>query len=58
MTAYDEVDTHAMRIPRRTRIASLARLFGMAPAEVERCRVLEIRCGDAANLIARTQPAA
>src|SRR5260370_21271509 len=33
------------------RLATLARLFGMAPAPVERCRVLEIGCGDGGNLI-------
>ena len=53
MTAYDEVlytgrayaDTHP------NRLASIATLFGMKPAPIERCRVLEIACGDAANLL-------
>ncbi|MEO8371770.1 MAG: class I SAM-dependent methyltransferase [Candidatus Solibacter sp.] len=33
------------------RLAAIARLFGMSPAPVTACRVLEIGCGDAANLI-------
>ncbi len=34
------------------RLAMLATLFGMQPAPVERCRVLELGCGDGTNLIA------
>lgn len=53
MTAYDEVpytgrpyaDAHPERL------ATMATLYGLEPAPVERCRVLEIACGDAANLI-------
>jgi len=53
LTAYDEVpypgrpyaDTHP------DRLATMATLFGMSPASIERCRVLEVGCGDAANLI-------
>src|SRR5436309_1970098 len=33
------------------RLATLATLFGMQPAAVERCRVLEIGCTDGGNLI-------
>lgn len=33
------------------RLATLATLFGMTPAEVSRCRVLELGCGDGVNLI-------
>src|SRR5229473_7628887 len=33
------------------RLATLATLFGVSPAPVERCRVLEIGCGDGGNLI-------
>src|SRR5260370_20831264 len=33
------------------RLATLARLFGMSPVPIERCRVLEIGCGDGGNLI-------
>lgn len=41
------------------RLATLATLFGMEPAPVDRCRVLEIGCGDGGNLIpmAFMQPA-
>jgi methyltransferase-like protein/SAM-dependent methyltransferase len=53
MTAYDEViypgraypDTHPEHL------ATIGRLFGMLPAPVARCRVLEVACGDAANII-------
>jgi len=33
------------------RLATLATLFGMTPAEVSHCRVLELGCGDGVNLI-------
>lgn len=33
------------------RLASVATLFGMTPAPVTSCRVLEVGCGDGANLI-------
>jgi len=33
------------------RLATLGTLFGMNPAPVDRCRVLEIGCGNGANLI-------
>jgi len=33
------------------RLATLATLFGMRPAPPEHCRVLELGCGDASNLI-------
>jgi methyltransferase-like protein/trans-aconitate methyltransferase len=53
-TAYDEVlypsavyiQTHI------DRLAAMATLFGMSPTPVERCRVLELGCGDGTNLIA------
>jgi SAM-dependent methyltransferase len=53
MTAYDEViypgraypDTHPEHL------ATLATLFAMTPVPVERCRVLEVACGDGGNLI-------
>jgi methyltransferase-like protein/2-polyprenyl-3-methyl-5-hydroxy-6-metoxy-1,4-benzoquinol methylase len=52
-TLYDEVlypnapfaQTHP------DRLATLATLFGMNPAPIPRCRVLELGCGDGANLI-------
>jgi SAM-dependent methyltransferase len=33
------------------RLATAAMLFGMAPMAVERCRVLELGCGDGTNLL-------
>ncbi len=53
MNAYDEVpytgrpysDAHPERM------ATMAALHGVQAAPVERCRVLEVACGDAANLI-------
>jgi SAM-dependent methyltransferase len=33
------------------RLATLATLFGLEPPPPERCRVLELGCGDAANLV-------
>ena len=52
-TAYDEVDYPGWPYPQThpDRLATLARLFGMAPADPERCRVLELGCGDGANLL-------
>ncbi|MEO8594034.1 MAG: PqqD family peptide modification chaperone [Candidatus Solibacter sp.] len=52
-TAYDAVayQTFARRQTHPDRLAAIARLFGMRPAPVTQCRVLEIGCGDAANLI-------
>src|ERR1039457_3555893 len=52
-TLYDEViypnapfaQTHP------DRLATLATLFGMDPAPIHQCRVLELGCGDAENLI-------
>lgn len=34
------------------RFATIATLFGLEPADVRNCRVLELGCGDGANLIA------
>lgn len=52
-TSYDEVPYPS--VPRRqthpNHLAALARLFGMSPAPVERCRVLDLGCGDGSNLI-------
>ena len=53
MTAYDAVrypnHPHVQTHP--DRLATLATLFGMSPAPVERCRVLELGAGDGDNLI-------
>lgn len=43
--SYPRPETHP------DRLAALGYLFGMTPREVERCRVLELGCGDATNLI-------
>lgn len=53
MTAYDDVPYtgHPYADSHPERLATMATLFGVTPAPVERCRVLEIACGDAANLI-------
>ena len=52
-TAYDEIpypgSPYTQTHP--DRLAVLAILFGMKPAPVARCRVLEIGCGDGGNLI-------
>jgi SAM-dependent methyltransferase len=53
VTAYDDIryvgraypDTHP------DRLAAIATLSGMTPAAIERSRVLEVGCGDAANLL-------
>jgi SAM-dependent methyltransferase len=53
VTAYDEVpytgrpypDTHPERL------ATMALLHGVEAAPVDRCRVLEVACGDGANLL-------
>src|SRR5438093_4154914 len=52
-TTYDEVlypsHTHSQTHP--DRLATIATLFGMTPAPVDGCRVLELGCGDGGNLI-------
>jgi SAM-dependent methyltransferase len=51
--AYHQIPytTVAMAQTHPDRLASVASLFGMAPAPVTSCRVLEIGCGDGGNLI-------
>lgn len=50
---YDEVlyNNYALLHTHPNRLATLGKLFGLKPAPVERCRVLELGCGDGANLI-------
>jgi SAM-dependent methyltransferase len=50
---YDDVPYPGAAFPQThpDRLATLARLFGGRPAPVERCRVLELGCGDGGNLI-------
>jgi methyltransferase-like protein/trans-aconitate methyltransferase len=53
MNLYDEVAYRGSAVPQThpDRLATLATLFGMKPAVVESCRVLEVGCGDGHNLI-------
>ena len=50
---YDQVpyETFPRQQTHPDRLAAVARLFGMDPAPVASCRVLEIGCGDGGNLI-------
>jgi SAM-dependent methyltransferase len=50
---YDQIAyrTFPRRQTHPDRLAAIARLFGMKPAPVTSCRVLEIGCGNGANLI-------
>ena len=51
--AYDEILYPGRPFPQThpDRIGAVATLAGMQPAPVGRCRVLEVACGDASNLI-------
>src|SRR5262245_8256722 len=52
-TAYDTVRypgyTHPQTHP--SRLAVIGLLFGMAPAQITECRVLELGCGSGSNLV-------
>jgi SAM-dependent methyltransferase len=52
-TAYDEVLYPSITYPQTHpgRLATVAFLRGMCPAPIDRCRVLELGCGAAGNLI-------
>src|ERR1039457_437777 len=52
-TTYDQVRYRGLPFDQThpDRLATLATLFGMQPAPVDHCRVLEIGCGAGANLI-------
>jgi SAM-dependent methyltransferase len=52
-TSYDEVayPPYAFAQTHPDRLGALAAIFGMTPAPVERCRVLELGCGNGSNLI-------
>ena len=58
--AYDEIPYECLPIPQShpDRLAVLGRLYGLEPAALDRCRVLELGCGNGANLIpmAATMP--
>src|SRR5579859_6795371 len=53
LTTYDVVAypsyTHNQTHP--DRLAVIGQLFGLKPAPVQRCRVLELGCGNASNLV-------
>jgi methyltransferase-like protein len=53
-TPYDTLlyPGYAMEQAHPDRLATLATLFGMTPADVSRCRVLELGCGDGLHLVA------
>lgn len=53
ISPYDEVlyPSHSFSQTHPDRLATIALLFGMNPAPVQRCRVLELGCGDGSNLI-------
>ena len=50
---YDQIayPSHPYAQTHPDRLATLAHLYGMTPAPVEHCRVIELGCGDGANLI-------
>ena len=52
LTAYDIVPYtgHALAQAHPDRLATIATLFGMKPAEITRARMLELGCGDGLNL--------
>lgn len=59
VTPYDEVpypgQVHAQTHPER--LSVIAALRGLVPAPPERCRVLELGCGDGTNLLSMAQHA-
>ena len=52
-TAYDVIayPSHPCPQTHPDNLATLATLFGMRPAPVENCRVLELGCGEGGNLL-------
>ncbi len=52
-TSYDQILYRGLPYNQThpDRLATIASLFGMRPAPIDRCRVLEIGCGDGWNLI-------
>jgi len=53
LAAYDELPYDCLPIPQThpSRLATIARLFGLAPPGVDSCRVLELGCANGNNLI-------
>jgi methyltransferase-like protein/cyclopropane fatty-acyl-phospholipid synthase-like methyltransferase len=58
LTAYDEIAYPSFPISytHPDRLATVAMHFGMRPAPVERCRVLELGCSSGANLLSMAVP--
>ncbi len=52
-TSYDEIPYKSKPFPQThpDRLATLARLFGITPTSITRCRVLELGCAGGGNLI-------
>lgn len=52
-TSYDEIPypSDAYQQSHPDRLETLAKLFGMAPADIRGCRVLELACADGSNLV-------
>ena len=52
-TLYDEVAYRTLPMPQThpDRLATIGLLHGLASRPVDRCRVLELGCGDGTNLI-------
>ena len=50
---YDRVPYLGLPLPQThpDRLGIIATLFGMSPSPADRCRVLELGCGDGGNLI-------
>ena len=51
--AYDAVNYPSFPLAQThpDRLSVLATLFGLSPAPVEQCRVLELGCGEGSNII-------
>jgi len=52
-TSYDEVpyESHPFPQSHPDRLATIGRIFGMNPADIKNCRVLELGCASGGNLI-------
>ena len=52
-SSYDELPYESRPFPQShpDRLGTLGKLFGMSPAPVTRCRVLELGCASGGNLI-------
>ena len=54
--AYDALPYPALTFPQTSpdRLATMAAYFGMSPADPAKCRMLELGCGNGANLMSFT----